>query len=88
MSSVVLTILGDNRGARRAIAEARADYARAADAITGESRRAATARARIEAEEIAQARRDLRDMHNARVRDLQARQRAEATAARARARAP
>ena len=87
MSAVVLTILGDNTGARRAIAETRSDYSRTVDGMGVAARRAAAERRRLEADEIADARRVLRAQHQERLRAFQARQRAEEAAAKQRARA-
>lgn len=87
MSAVVLTILGDNTGARRAIAETRSDYSRTVDGMGVAARRAAAERRRIEADEIAETRRVLRAQHQERVRALRDRQRAEEAAAKQRARA-
>lgn len=66
MSSVTLTILGDATGARRAIADVRADYERAAAALGGVNRRRGDDQAKAEAA--------------ARRSAAQARQRAEAAA--------
>ena len=84
MASTVLTIVGDARGARRAIADVRADHARASAAMGADDRRAARERRRAEAEEVADARRQLRAMQNARSRAARERQQSEARERRAR----
>lgn len=81
MPSVTLTILGDATGARRALAETRAEYERASTALGGMGRRSAADRRRDEAEEIAGARRQLRVLHDARVRARLARKREDDAAA-------
>ena len=84
MSSVTLTILGDASGARRAIADTRAEYERAATALGGVDRRARAQRQRLDAEEIRDTRAELRAMHNDRVRAMQGRRRVEAEGAKQR----
>lgn len=87
MAATVLTILGDNTGARRAIADTREEYRRGVDAMGVAARRASAERRRLEAQEISDTRRVLRAQHQERVRALRDRQRAEEAAARQRQRA-
>lgn len=85
MATTTLTILGDARGARRALGDVRAEHARATAAMGADDQRAQRARARAEAEEITFARRQLRAMQNARQRAARERQMSEARERKARA---
>lgn len=85
MATTVLTILGDARGARRALGDVRAEHARATAAMGADDRARARERRRDEAEEVAQARRELRNMQNARQRAARERRAAEERERRARA---
>lgn len=81
MPSVTLTILGDASGARRAIAETQAAAERATAVLGGDRRRSSAEQRRGEAEEIQGARRQLRVLNDARVRDRMGRKRADDAAA-------
>jgi len=87
MATAVLTILGDASGARRAFAELRAEGERTTAALGGTTRHGSADRRRLEAEEIAETRRQLRAQQQARLRALRERQRAEEAATRQRERA-
>lgn len=77
MSAVVLTILGDATGARRAISEVREEAARATAVMGSDSRKAAAERRRDENEEIAGARRQLKALADGRRRSAEDRRRGE-----------